>query len=108
MAGDIGLSMSPVKSCEGLDKPGADSHSFPVLTHSRRPPSALTCPSHHCPWTRLSSSPLTTMTLVFYWGLHPVSWFILFANVTITIIEWQFLISQFVQLSKQEEKVSNA
>lgn len=48
------------------------------------------------------------MEHVFYWGMHPVSWFILFANVTITIIEWQFLISRFVQLSKQEEKESNA
>ncbi|TWW72622.1 hypothetical protein D4764_15G0000160 [Takifugu flavidus] len=49
-----------------------------------------------------------TMTHEFYWGMHPVSWFILFANVAITIIEWQFLVSQFVKLSKREEKVSNS
>lgn len=57
---------------------------------------------------RLYFSPLIAMTHVFYWGMHPVSWFILFANVAITLIEWQFLISQFVQLSKQEEKESNS
>lgn len=48
------------------------------------------------------------MTHVFYYGLHPVSWFILFANVGITIMEWQFLISQFLKLSKREESESNS
>lgn len=47
------------------------------------------------------------MAHTFYWGMHPVSWFILFANVAITIIEWQFLVSQFIKLSKKEEKESN-
>lgn len=41
------------------------------------------------------------MAHVFYYGLHPVSWFILFANVAITLIEWKFLITQYIKLSKQ-------
>lgn len=51
------------------------------------------------------------MTDNFYYGLHPVSWFILLANLAVTIFEWQFLISQFRQLSAQqkekESKVGN-
>lgn len=43
------------------------------------------------------------MTHVFYYGLHPVSWFILFANVAIALIEWQFLVSQFIKVSKAPE-----
>lgn len=38
------------------------------------------------------------MTHVFYYGLHPVSWFIIFASIAITIIEWQFLVSQFCKV----------
>lgn len=41
------------------------------------------------------------MAHVFYYGMHPVSWFILFANVAITLIEWKFLITQYIHLSKQ-------
>lgn len=47
------------------------------------------------------------MAHTFYYGMHPVSWFILFANITFTIIEWQFLISQFIKLSKKEDKESD-
>lgn len=43
------------------------------------------------------------MTHVFYFGLHPVSWFILFANVAVAILEWQFIISRFIKLSKPQE-----
>ena len=35
-----------------------------------------------------------------YLGMHPVSWFILLVNVAVTIIEWQFLVSQFLKVSK--------
>lgn len=48
------------------------------------------------------------MTHVFYCGLHPVSWFILFANVAITLIEWQFLVSQFIKVTKAQENESKA
>lgn len=48
------------------------------------------------------------MTHDFYYGLHPVSWFILFANVAIALIEWQFLVSQFIKVSKAPEKESKA
>lgn len=48
------------------------------------------------------------MTHNFYWGLHPVSWFILFANVAIAIIEWQFLITQFMRTQKVSEDESKS
>lgn len=44
------------------------------------------------------------MTHVFYYGLHPVSWFILFANVAVAIFEWQFLMSQFFKLAKKNNE----
>lgn len=47
--------------------------------------------------------PLDNMTHVFYYGLHPVSWFILFANVAIAIVEWHFIISRFIKLSRPQE-----
>lgn len=43
------------------------------------------------------------MAHTFYYGLHPVSWFILFANVAITILEWQFLFSRFFQINWQSK-----
>lgn len=43
---------------------------------------------------------------VFYYGMHPVSWFILFANVSFAIIEWAFVISQFIKLNAQGESES--
>lgn len=44
------------------------------------------------------------MTHVFYYGLHPVSWFILIANVAITLMEWKFLITRFSQLSREPKE----
>lgn len=46
------------------------------------------------------------MTFTFYYGLHPISWFILIANVVITVVEWQFLVSQFIKLQKEENERS--
>lgn len=49
------------------------------------------------------------MSHVFYWGMHPVSWFILVANIAVTAIEWKFLASQFYKLNwKKEEQQANA
>lgn len=44
------------------------------------------------------------MTHVFYYGLHPVSWFILLANIAVTVYEWQFLITQYIKLSKTKKE----
>lgn len=41
------------------------------------------------------------MAHVFYYGMHPVSWFILFASLAVTVMEWKFLITQYIHLSKQ-------
>lgn len=35
-----------------------------------------------------------------YFGMHPVSWFILLVNVAVTVVEWKFLVSQFIKLAK--------
>lgn len=44
------------------------------------------------------------MTHVFYWGLHPVSWFILIMNVAIGIMEWKFVASRMAQINTNEEE----
>lgn len=87
------------KSCQGLLKNTlikAHTHSVALLIACRP--------------LVLSDLPVVSLPLlmapVFYYGMHPVSWFILFANITITIIEWQFLTRQFfknLQLQKEEE-----
>ena len=30
----------------------------------------------------------------FYWGMHPVSWFILIVNVSLGVFEWSYIIYQ--------------
>lgn len=42
------------------------------------------------------------MAHIFYFGLHPVSWFIIFMNVGITIFEWRFLVSRFFALRAEK------
>lgn len=49
--------------------------------------------------------PLYDMPHTFYYGLHPVSWFILIFNVGVTLIEWHWLFFQykFLQEHPSEE-----
>lgn len=59
---------------------------------------------HFTPLVFLDLRLFLFMEHVFYYGLHPVSWFILIANVAVTTIEWQFLIRQFYKLSTGKEE----
>ena len=40
----------------------------------------------------------------FYWGFHPVSWFILIVNVSLGIFEWSYIIyNRFFRVDTVEE-----
>ena len=44
----------------------------------------------------------------FYWGIHPVSWFILIVNVSLGVFEWTYIIYNMCfrtkQVADEEEK----
>ncbi|CAL8345510.1 unnamed protein product [Merluccius merluccius] len=52
------------------------------------------------------SEPVRPPAHTFYFGIHPVSWFILISNISIGFTEWYYLLTNFWRLKEKKKEES--